>query len=61
VNERGGIAVNAVGPYSDNQSLVEILDAAKILVEQGNFGGAKPNLKQEPPGHGYWEEGDYPV
>jgi hypothetical protein len=35
VNERGGIAVNAVGPYSDNQSLVEILKAAQELAEQG--------------------------
>jgi hypothetical protein len=35
VNERGGISVNAVGPYSDNQSLVEILKAAQELAEQG--------------------------
>jgi hypothetical protein len=60
VTDRGHIKVDVRGPYSDKNSINEILDAAKILVEQGNFGGAKPNLKQEPPSHGYWGAEDYP-
>lgn len=35
VTDSGDIIVNAVGPYSDNQSLVEILKAAEKLAEQG--------------------------
>jgi hypothetical protein len=60
VTDQGHIKVDVRGPFSDNNSVIEILDAAKTLVEQGNFGGARPDFKQEPPSHGYWGADDYP-
>jgi hypothetical protein len=55
VDDRGGIKVNAVGPYSDNQSLVEILKAAQELAEQGRVNVADlqaPGLGHLLPGRG---------
>lgn len=39
VSDRGHISVDVRGPYSDKDSIIQILDSAKELVEQGNFGG----------------------
>lgn len=44
VTDSGDIKVYATGPYSDNQSLVEILKAAEKLAEQGKVDVNVDNL-----------------
>jgi hypothetical protein len=41
VSDTGHMTVDVRGPCSDNLSIIQILDSAKELVEQGNFGSGR--------------------
>lgn len=63
VSDIGKISVDVRGPVSGKEGMLAILESARELVKQGNYGvgtqgGQRGNTSTEEPSHGYHEAGD---
>jgi hypothetical protein len=65
VSDIGKMIIDVRGPVKGKEGILEILNTARELVEQGNYNvnthykQESKNSPPEEPSHGYHEAGDY--